>query len=260
MNTPASINSGEAIQIRLSKGLIPHFGPFLMLVARPLFILLTQGFTFLLFKYLNVPDAGIAVRNWWTVTGTLVDFGCLGLLIWLTKREGIHLFDLIGFIKSRLKTDIPLGFGIFIIVFPVTIFGCAKLTMLIAYGSTNPVFPEHTFIRTLPLLAAIYSRVLWWPIWSATEEMTYDGYALPRLKAMTNSTWLSVSVVCFFYSIQHSVLPWVNMQHALYVFLTFIPLTIALTLIYLRVRRLTPLIIGHWMMDFFSTIFMIHIG
>jgi uncharacterized protein len=214
----------------------------------------------LILMQLNVPKAGIAVRNWWSVYGTLIDLGCLGLLLWLTRREGIHLGDLIAFSKSKLKRDIPLGLGIFLIVFPVTIFGGGMLAMLIAYGSLNPVFPEATYIRALPLLGVLYSRILFWPIWSVTEELTYTGYALPRLRAITRSPWISVALVCFFWSIQHSFMPWVNPQHAFYLFLTFVPLTIAMQVIYLRVRRLTPLILGHWLMDLFSVLFMIQIG
>ena len=193
MTAFSSINSPEAIQSRLVAGRIPRYGPMLMLFARSAFILLAQGITFLLFLQLNVPNAAVAIRNWWPVYGTLVDFGCLGLLVWLTRREGIRLRDLIGLVKNKLKTEIPLGLGLFVAIAPVTIFGGGMLAQLIAYGSLNPVFPEYTFMRTLPLLALLYARILWWPIWSATEEMTYNGYALPRLVAMTKSRWLSVA-------------------------------------------------------------------
>lgn len=260
MTALVPVNFHEAIQSRLAEGRIPRFGPMLMLFARPSLLLLAQGITLLLFMQLNIPNAAVVVRNWWTVYGTLVDLGCLGLLIWLTKREGIQLRDLIGFAKNKLKTDIPLGLGIIFIVFPVTVFGFGRLAMLIAYGSLNPIFPEATFTRTLPLLAVLYSRILWWILWSATEEMTYNGYALPRLNAVTRSPWLSVALVSFFFSLQHSFLPWVNPQYGLYMFILFLPLTIALQLIYLRVRRLTPLFIGHWLMDLFSTLFMLQIG
>ena len=100
----------------------------------------------MILKQLNVQDAQVSIRHWWSVYGTLVDFGCLGLLIWLTRREGIRLPDLIGFVKSNLKTDIPLGVGIFIIVFPVTIFGLGRLAVWIAYGNLNPVFPEGILV------------------------------------------------------------------------------------------------------------------
>jgi hypothetical protein len=256
----ALINSAEGIQARLAGGRIPRYGPMLMLFARPALLLIAQGITYLLLRQLSVPNASVAIRNWWSVYGTLVDFGCLGLLIWLTRREGIRLLDLVSFVKSKLKVDFAIALGIFIIVFPLSMFVFGRLAMQLTYGSLNPVFAEGTFIRTLPLLAVLYSRILWWPLWSATEELTYNGYALPRLVALTRSPWLSVLIVAFFFSIQHSFLSIAGLQHGIYMFLIFVPLTIAEGLIYLRVRRLTGLIIGHWLMDLTSVLFMLQIG
>lgn len=249
-------NSPEAIQPRLAEGRLPRYGPLLMLLARSALILLAQGITFLLFMQLRVPNAAVAIRNWWPVYGTLVDIGCLGLLVWLTRREGIHLLDLVGFVKSKLKTEIPLGLGLFIVIAPVTIFGGGMLAQLIAYGRLNPVFPEYTFMRTLPLFALLYARILWWPIWSATEEMTYNGYALPRLIALTKSRWLSVAIVSFFFAIQHSFLMLAGFQFGFYMFLAFLPLSIAMVLAYLRIRRLPPLIVAHWLMDLSNVLFL----
>jgi CAAX prenyl protease-like protein len=258
--TTLAINSAEAIQPRVTEGLIPRFGPLLMLFARSAFILLAQGITYLLFLLLNIPKASVVVRNWWPVYGTLVDIGCLGLMFWLTRREGIRLFDLIGFDIKRLKIEIPLGFGLFIIIFPVTIFGGGMLAQLIAYGKLNPAYPEYTFMRTLPLLALSYARILWWPIWSATEEMTYNGYALPRLIAITKSRWLSVAIVAFFFSLQHSFLMLAGFQFGLYMFLAFLPLSVAMVLAYLRIRRLPPLIVAHWLMDLSNVLFLYQVG
>jgi hypothetical protein len=260
MTTLAAASSPHAIQARLAEGRIPRYGPMLMLFARSTFILIFQGITFLLLRQSNVQNPAVAVRNWWPVYGTLVDAGCLALLIWLTRREGIRLFDLIGIVKSKLKTDIPLGLSIFLVVFPITIFGGGMLAMWITYGHLNPEFPEATYIRSLPLLALLYSRILWWPLWSATEEMTYNGYALPRLIALTRSTWLSVGIVSFFFSIQHSFLMLAGLQFGFYMFLTFVPLTIAMELLYLRIRRLPPLIVAHWLMDLSNVLFLFQIG
>ncbi len=260
MTTLVSAASQEAVQSRLTAGRIPRYGPWLMLCARSALILLAQGLTLLILLWVGVPNATVAIRHWWSVYGTLVDLGCLALLIWLTRREGIRLVDLLGLVKSKLKTDLPLGIGLFAVIFPVTVFGGGMLAMLIAYGRLNPEFPEGTFIRTLPLLAVLYSRLLWWPIWSATEELTYNGYALPRLIAATRSPVLSVLVVAFFFSLQHSFLALAGPQQALYMFLTFVPLTIAMELVYLRLRRLPPLIVAHWLMDLTSAVFMLQIG
>jgi hypothetical protein len=256
MTTIASINSPEAIQSRLAEGRIPRYGPALMLLARSAFILLAQGLTFLLFLHLKVPNAEVEIRNWWPVYGTLVDLGCLGFLVWLTRREGIRLVDLVGLVKSKLKTEIPLGLGLFVLIAPVTILGGGMLAQWIAYSRLNPEFPENTFMRTLPFLALLYARILWWPIWSATEEMTYNGYALPRLIEITKSRWLSVAIVSFFFALQHSFLMLAGFQFGFYMFLAFLPLSIAMLLVYLRIRRLPPLIMAHWLMDLSNVLFL----
>jgi hypothetical protein len=254
------LNTFEVVQTRLAEGRIPRFGPILMLAARSAFILLAQGITLWLLTQFNVANATVAVRNWWTVYGTLADIGCLGLLIWLTGREGLRLRDLVGLVKARLKKEIPLGLGLFIAIFPVTILGGGLLGRLIAYGSLNVAFPDYTFARSLPLLAVLYSRLLWWPIWSVTEEMTYNGYALPRLVAMTKTRWLPVAVVSFFFALQHSFLMLAGFRFGFYSFITFLPLTIVMEIVYLRIRRLPPFIVAHWLMDLSSVLFLLQIG
>jgi hypothetical protein len=260
MTTLVPALSNETIRSRLAEGFIPRWGPFVVLISRSFFILLFQGVTFLLLQQSGDPNPAVSVRHWFSVYGTLADLGCLALLFWLTRREGIRLLDLIGFVKSKLKTDILLGLGIFIVLFPLAMFAFGRLALLVTYGTLTPEFAEGTFIRTLPLWAVLYSRLLWWPLWSATEEMVYNGYALPRLVAMTKSTWLSVALVSFFYSIQHSFHSIATIEHAVYMFLIFIPLTVGMALVYLRVRRLTPLIIGHWLMDLANVLFMLQIA
>ena len=258
--TTLAINSDESIRPRIAQERVPRYGPFLMLFARSAFILLVQGITYLLFLFLEIPNASTVIRNWWPVYGTLADLGCLALLFWLTRREGIRLPDLIGFDVKRLKTEIPLGLGLFFLIFPITIFGGGMLAQWIAYGKFNPEFPEFTFTHTLPLLGLLYARILWWPIWSATEEMTYNGYALPRLIALTKSRWLSVVVVAFFFALQHSFLMLAGFQFGLYMFLAFLPLSFAMLLAYLRSRRLPPLIVAHWLMDLSNVLFLYQLG
>lgn len=258
--TTLAINSDEAIQPRVAAGRVPRFGPLLMLFARSTFILIAQGITYLLFLFLDVPNASVVIRNWWPVYGTLVDIGCLGLLFWLTRREGIRLRDLIGLDVKRLKIEIPLGIGLFLLIFPVTIFGGGMLAQLTVYGKINPEFPEFTFMHALPLLPLLYARILWWPIWSATEEMTYNGYVLPRLLAQTKSRWVSVITVAFFFSLQHSFLMLAGFQFGIYIFLTFLPLTVAMLFAYLRIRRLPPLIMAHWLMDLSNVLFLYQVG
>jgi membrane protease YdiL (CAAX protease family) len=260
MTTIASNTVNQTAQNLTAEAHPSRIAPFLMLMARPVLALTTQAITILVFMLIKVQSPTIAVRNWWTVYGTLIDLGCLALLFWLVKREGIHLLDLVAFDRTKLKTDILIGLAIFAVVFPITVFGGGMLASLLAYGTLQPDFPVGGFTRTLPLLAVLFSRLFWWILWSFTEELTFQGYCLPRLQVLTKHTWLSIALVTFSWSIQHSFLPWINLQHAFYLFITFVPLTIALQCIYLRVRRLTPLIIGHWLMDLASVLFMLLIG
>jgi uncharacterized protein len=256
-----TINSFESIQTRFAQGCIPRSGPFLVLVARSAFILLAQGLTLLLLFLFKVPNPTVAIRNWWPVYGTLVDIGCLSLLYILTRHEGIRLVDLVGLMRSRLKKEIPLGVGLFLLIFPLAIFGGGALGQLIAYGKFNATFPQYTFTdHVLPLLALLFARLLWWPIWSATEEMTYNGYALPRLIALTKSRWLSVVIVAFFFALQHSFLMLAGWQFFLYMFITFFPLSIAMLVAYMRVRRLPPLIVAHYLMDLSNVLFLFQVG
>jgi hypothetical protein len=106
-------NSWEAIRARWTRGLIPTWGPLLTVLARPALALVAQGAALLLFRQLRVPTPSVVVRHWWTVYGTLVDFGCLALVAWLIRREGLRLLDLVGFDGSRLGKDVLLGLGIF---------------------------------------------------------------------------------------------------------------------------------------------------
>lgn len=260
MNIAATMNSHDAIRARLRGGYIPRYGPMLMLVARSTLILVAQGLTFLFLRQRGVPNASVEIRNWWPVYGTLVDLGCLALLLGLTRQEGIQLLDLVGLVKSKLKTEIPLGMGLFLLIFPLAMFGGGLLAQLLVYGKLNPEFPQYTFLRALPLLPLLYARILWWPIWSATEEMTYNGYALPRLVEMTGSGGKAVLIVSFFFALQHSFLMLAGFQFCLYMFLAFIPLTIVMELVYLRIRRLVPMIVAHWLMDLSNVLFLFQLG
>ena len=238
---------------------IPRVAPAIMVLARPALALAAQGIFVVLLTQLQVQAPTVTVRNWWTVYGTLIDIVCLALLFWLTKAEGISLFSLTSFNKSRLSKDILLGIGIFIVIFPLAVFGGSLLAGTLAYGTIQPVLPEGAFIRSLPLWAVLYSRIIWWVIWSFTEELTFQGYALPRLQKFMKHKWLAVVWVGFGWSLQHSFLPFINVQHALYLFIMFVPLTLVLQLIYLRLGRLMPVIIAHWLMDLASVLFMIQV-
>jgi hypothetical protein len=230
-------------------------GAVLMLFARSLFLILAQGLASVLFLFQRNPHPFRAAAQGWTVWSTLADLACLFLLIRLTKREGLRLFDLMGPKKQTFNQDLFQALVLFPVLLILDIAGLILGDYLV-YGSWLPVgLPAGFAGRLLPLWAVVYSRLVWWPLWSWMEEMTYNGYALPRLQALTGRAWAAVALVTFGWSLQHLFLPtlW-DGRYFLWRFLVFIPFNLAAPLIYLHLRRLTPLVFAHWGLDLLTTL------
>jgi membrane protease YdiL (CAAX protease family) len=76
--------------------------------------------------------------------------------------------------------------------------------------------------------------------------MTYQAYALPRIQALSGHTWVAMAVVGFWWALQHSLLPFLpDWRSVLWRFLAMVPGVMALMLIYLKTRRLPPVIVAH---------------
>jgi membrane protease YdiL (CAAX protease family) len=244
------INSRSQIQERIAARRIPWIGPLLLVSARSVLWLTLQCLLALILLALHRPAPFKTAGNWWIVYGTLSDLCCLFGMWYFTRREGIRLRDLIGPIRMRWGGDIFFGLGLLVLAYPLMIAG-EHLAAWVAYGSTANIPMEFVLQRhALPIWATLYSLTVWWIIQSATEEMTYQGYVLPRLEALTGRTWIAVSIVLFWWAAQHCMVPFVPDWHYLeYRFLMMAPLLLMMMLVYLRVRRLTPFIIAHWPMD-----------
>lgn len=251
-------NSKEEIRKRIESGQVNRTTAIVSVLVRPFLFLAVQGLMVLLFIALNRSTPALSVTSWWTVYGTLVDLICLLTIFFFLRKEKLNIPDLFTFDKSKVKWDLLIGLGIILIVFPIAMFSGFVTSSLSVYGTLHPEFPAgNPMTRTLPVWAALYSKMIWWIISASTEELIYQGYALPRLEVFFGRKWPAILWVGFGWALQHSFLPFISLKYAVYAFLLFFPLTIALQLIYLRVRRLLPLIIGHWCMDCFSAVFMI---
>lgn len=247
-------NSLPGLQHLLAERRLSWLGPLMILAGRTVFMVLAQAVVAIIFFFRGASSPWHAAAPWWTVYGTLVDVGCLALLWGFTRREGMTLRDLIGPLRLRYGRDIFLGIVVFLIVFPFFVAG-GLLSCKLVYGAFQVnVFPGILGGRVLPLWAAIYSHFLWWIVWSPTEEMTYNGYLLPRIQALSGKTWLAVLLVGFVWGVQHSFLPFLpEWRNFVWRSLAFIPGVIVMMLIYLRIRRLGPLILAHWAMDIIAT-------
>ncbi len=251
MTTPEVLaNSLPQLRMRLAQGQVTWTGLLVVLIGRTALMLIAQGLFALIFLARGVAHPWLAAAPWWTVYGTLIDAGCLGLMWKFTQAEGIRLRDLTGSIRWRYGWDFFLGVGVFAAVFPCFVVG-GLLSAMLVYGTSQPnAFPGILSARVLPLWAMIYSFSAWWMIWSATEEMTYAGFALPRAQALFGRTWIAVALVGFWWAIQHAFLPFIpEWRNFVWRAVAFGPGCVAFLLIYLRTRRLAPLIVAHWAMD-----------
>jgi hypothetical protein len=244
------LNSPAGIRERVAAGRILWIGPLLLVSARSALWLTLQSLLALVFLALHRPHPMQAAGQWWPVYANFGDLGCLLGVKYFTRKEGIRLRDLIGPIRMRWGRDLWLGFGILVVAWPCAMAG-SYLAQVLVYGSlakTPVAFVLQA--HSLPLWATLYCLTVWWVIQSPTEEMTYQGYVLPRLEALTGRTWIAFSIVLFWWSAQHCMLPFIpDWRYVAYRSLMMVPILLLWMVVYLRIRRLSPLILSHWPMD-----------
>ncbi len=243
-------NSKAKLQEGLQAGRTTWKWPVIIVFARLILAILAQGLVAGLFLLQGHPTPWQAAAPWWIVYGTLIDIGCFVLLARLARREGIRLFDLIGFQRQRRGRDLLLGLGFIPLYIILAVVGGIVGGILI-YGSN----PAPAVMAPLPLWGTLYSLIVWPIIWAFAEEMTYQGYALPRLAVLSRKAWLAVIIVGFGWALQHSALPLMaDWRWALFRFGSSLLIGMVLPIIYLRTRRLLPFIIAHWAANFVSVL------
>lgn len=251
-----AIGSWQELQSRIARRQLTWAGPLVVLIARSVFMVVAQALVAGVYLARGHSSPWNAAAPWWTVYATLVDIGCLTLMWRFTRTEGIRLRDLVGRIRLRRGHDILLGIGCLLLLsffFSIPGFMASKLGFDTAQTAMYPgLFSE----RRLPLWAVVYSFSFFWLIWSPTEEMTYNGYTLPRIAALTGHKWIAVLLVGFWWALQHSFLPFIlDWRYVLWRFLFFLPGVFVIALLYLRIRRLAPLILAHWAMDLLAVFY-----
>jgi hypothetical protein len=253
--TSLPVNDLSEIAKRAAAGRITWTGPLLMVAARSALLITAQALVALILLERGRATPWRAAGDWWTVYGTLVDVGCLLGMKYFTRREGIRLRDLVGQLKMRRGHDLWLGLGYFLLIFPFFLAGSYGARLLL-YGRTDQSVNRYlVHMHALPIWATVYSVTLWWIIWSPTEEATYNAYVLPRMQALTGRRWIPWMFVGFLWAAQHCALPFVpDWKYLVFRFLSFLPGVLMLLLVYMRTRRLGPLIVAHWPMDIMAAV------
>ncbi len=238
-------NDEEALLGRLNAGTLTWRGPALMLCARSACAVAAQAVVAAIFALRSSPTPWHDAEPWLPVYGTAIDAGCLALLWRLTRREGIGLFDLLGFARVRLASDVVLGVAL-IPVSLALILGGIYATGWLLYGTLTPPY----LFAPLPLAAALYGVLVWPFVWGLTEQMTYNGYLVPRFQVLYRSTGRAVALVAFVWSFQHVVMPLTfDTKYMVFRLLSPVPFSVFQTILYLRLRRVLPFAIAHALMD-----------
>jgi len=241
-------NSKVKLQERLQAGTITWKWPVILVFSRLFLAVLAQTLVAGVFMLQGHPTPFQAAAPWWPVYGTLIDIGSLILLVRLARKEGIRLTDIINFQRSLLGRDLLLALGFLVLFFILGGVGTTFTTLLV-YGAA----PVPATMVPLPLWGGFYSLLVWPIIWAIAEELTYTGYALPRLEVLSGRPWLAIVIVTFGWALQHSALPLMpDWRWAAYRFGSSLLIGLGLSIIYFRIRRLTPLIIAHWSANFVS--------
>jgi uncharacterized protein len=246
--TPPLLPNGLAnFENSVAGGKLTWVAPLFFLPARSALLIIGQSVFALGYHSLHHVSLWAAAGSWWTVWGTVADLGCIAILCLLARREGLRIRDLAGRRPPRLLLT---GLGYFFLVFPFSVLG-TLLASWIVYGSWQAPMPAGEVIaRHLPLWGILYSLIVWAPIWSAVEELTYNGYLAPRVAFLSGRRWVPLILVGFWWAVQHSFLPLVlDWRFAVWRFLAFVPGVFALIALYFRTQKLQPLIVAHCIMD-----------
>jgi uncharacterized protein len=216
-----------------------------MLFARSMLAVAAQALVAAIFAVRSSPTPWHDAEPWLPVYGTLIDAGCLVLLWQLTRREGIGPFELVGFDRARLVPDALLGIALVPVSLAFILGGVSAAGWLVYGSRTGPYL-----LGSLPLPAVFYGVLVWPFLWGLTEQMTYNGYLVPRFQVLCGSTSVAVACVAFAWSFQHVVMPLTfDAKFMVFRLLSSVPNSLFVTLLYLRLRRLLPLAIAHGMMD-----------
>jgi hypothetical protein len=238
-------NDRAALVRRLNVGTLTWRGPALMLFVRSACAIAAQAMVAIVFALRSSPTPWRDSEPWLPVYGTLIDAGCLAFLWRLTRREGISLFDLVGFSRARLMRDVLLGFALIPPGLAFTLGGIYAAGWLV-YGTLTPPY----LFGQLPLPAALYGVLVFPIVWGLTEQMTYNGYLVPRFQVLSHSTSRAVAIVASVWSFQHVVMPLTfDSKFMVFRLLSPVPFSVFQTLLYLRLRRLVPFAIPHAVMD-----------
>ena len=180
------------------------------------------------------------ISNTWSVVASVVNIVTLASLIFITRSDG-GLKKLLNYEKGKTTPKQAVGMSVLILCLGM---GGMYLAGFLCYGKI-PYAPPM-MIAPIPIPLAVINLILL-PISTAiAENSIYLGCGVNTIK----NRYLSVILPSFFFALQHSFIPTLpDARYMVYRFLSFLPLTIILCIIYRKNRNPMPILIGHAIID-----------
>ncbi len=192
-------------------------------------------FIFLIISFFVKKDVK-EISKYWTLVVIVCNFITIFALYKFCKKNNITYLKLIDYKKSKIKNIIIIG----LLITLIGIIG-SYLSGFIFY-KTIPYTPD-IMIQPLPLIIVIIDLILL-PITSTfAEEGIYLGVGINKLKLLYPTI--------FFYLLQHCFFPMIlDIKYIVYRFVAFIPAIIFMCLYYKKKKEITPIMFGHFVINF----------
>ena len=244
-------NTISSIQKLYSGSRLSWWPVIFFLPARLVFAFIAQALTAGLFAFRGSTNAWQDATAWWPVYSTITDMLCLFALVWLTKREGMKISDLLGAKGKDILKQLAWTPVYLLAVAPTAI-----LANIITQSFYGAALPPMIAVVNLPPVGQLYSLVIWPIVWVITEELVYLGYLLPRIEVFSGKTWLAILVVIFFWGFQHLAIPFIlDEKYLVSRVLAAIAAISSFPIVFvLGRRRLIPLIGVHYIADLATAI------
>lgn len=214
----------------MNKGFLPVLMPLRSIIFIAVFIVISM-----------IAGKELAyISNTWSVVASAVNIITVLALIFLTKNDG-GLKKLINYEKGKTSPKQVVGMSILILLLGM---GLMYLAGFICYGKI-PYAPPM-MIAPIPVPLAVINLIVLPVSTALAEDSIYLGCGVNTI----NNRFLSVILPSFFFAIQHSFIPTLpDARYMIYRFLSFLPLTIVLCIIYRKNRNPMPIMIGHAIID-----------
>ena len=180
------------------------------------------------------------ISNTWSAVASAVNIITILALIFMTKNDG-GFKKLINYEKGRTTPKQVIGMSILILCLGM---GGMFLAGLVCYGKI-PYAPPM-MIAPVPIPLAVINLILLPVSTALAEDSIYLGCGVGTIQ----NRYLSVIFPSFFFAVQHSFIPTLpDAKYMVYRFLSFLPLTIVLSINYRKNRNPVPIMIGHAIID-----------